>query len=270
MECGATTPFPLDFLQEEHLDRNSSLVRTLKSGEKRAPTKKNLKDDSPLSKEFIYKFAKNNPRVLKKYKERLGNEYRNTTNEELCVLLEDEIDLTKIAEALVEELKSIPKGTKNADEYHNLMIGILTFIFYPELNQPCKEFPIHAGRKRIDICMKNSAKDGFFEEMHNIKKHYCPYIMFECKNYSSDPKNPELDQLSSRFSTNRGVLGFLLCRSINNTKLFLRRCADTLGDGLGVIIPLEDKDVVQLVEYRSKRQISKINNFFEQIYKKII
>jgi len=65
------------------------------------------------------------------------------------------------------------------------------------------------------------------------------YIPAECKNYSSDPANPALDQLAGRFSTKRGKFGLLICRKFDNKNLFIQRCKDTAQDGRGFIVPLD-------------------------------
>lgn len=109
-----------------------------------------------------------------------------------------------------------------------------------------KESQIHDGRKRIDISYANTARDGFFKYLirHRIKSRY---VFVECKNYGTDVTNPELDQLSSRFSTLRGEFGILACRSFKDKDLFLRRCRDTASDGRGYIIALDDEDLKRLV-----------------------
>ncbi|MNX30960.1 hypothetical protein D3C86_611360 [compost metagenome] len=89
----------------------------------------------------------------------------------------------------------------------------------------------------------------------------CQYIMVECKNYSSDPKNPELDQLGGRFSPNRGKVGFLLCRTIENMDLFINRCKDTYKDDRGLIIPFTDVDIINVLE-----NYSDWNNDFIEAY----
>ena len=60
-----------------------------------------------------------------------------------------------------------------------------------------------------------------------------------------------LDQLSGRFAPNRGQVGFLLCRTIDNMDRFIERCRNTYRDSRGLIIPLVDEDVVGLLTKHS-------------------
>src|ERR1700722_10084122 len=99
---------------------------------------------------------------------------------------------------------------------------------YPPLTSPISQHPIHEGRKRIDITYTNMATAGFFKW---LAAHYpSAQIFVECKNCTRDLKNPELDQLSSRFSPSRGQVGLLACRSLEDKELFERRCRDTRID----------------------------------------
>ncbi len=150
------------------------------------------------------------------------------------------------------------------------MKGILTATFYPSLINPLKEVEIHEGRKRIDITFQNAAHNGFFYELPALKQVSSGYIFVECKNYSGDPTNPELDQLAGRFSTNRGRFGILVCRNINDKELFTKRCRDTAQDGRGFIIALDDNDIKYLLNLREERKIQEISDFLNKRYSDLV
>lgn len=258
----------LGYLQEEHYNSDSSLNRTLKSGAKRPPTKKDLKEKHPISKQFIFETTKEKPILLENYKNRVTRTFDDISNGDILRILN--LPFEDQNEQLIKTLKSIPVGAKDASAYHDFITGILSFVFYPMLISPQKEKEIHDGRKRIDIVFTNSARDQFFWNIHAKRNIPCPYIMFECKNYSTDVKNPELDQLAGRFSPNRGRLGFLVCRKFENKELFIQRCKDTVNDDRGWIIPLDDQDVERLMKFSSSNQRNHINNYLEEAYKKLV
>ncbi len=232
--------FVLNFLQNEHLQMNSVFVKNRKSG-KRYVTKKDLKEEHPLSKEFLREFTRKHPEILEKFK-------KSTKTYPLRNLDIADVNLYELVNYLIEQLANIPAGAKSATHYHVLVLGILELLFYPHLIYPVKEKEIHQGRKRIDITFDNAAESGIFARLSQNMNIPCQYIMIECKNYSSDPHNPELDQLAGRFSTNRGKVGILLCRTIDNIPLFLDRCRDTFKDDRGLIIPLVDLDIIELLK----------------------
>ncbi|MNC35054.1 hypothetical protein D3C75_835210 [compost metagenome] len=189
------------------------------------------------------------------------------TNEQL----EEEIDLNEFACYLMDRLKSIQTGAgKQATQYHRQVVGIMEFLLYPSLTRPVIEDGIHDGRKRIDISFDNAATNGFFHQLHDVKKVPCQYIVVECKNYSTEVANPELDQLSSRFSPNRGMFGIMTCRSIDNMELLLKRCNDTYRDNRGVIIPIVDNDFIGLLDAVKNSGKNIVEDFLSERLRRVI
>lgn len=237
--------FALNFLQEQNIINNTSLVQryTNKKGKtriwvtKKSIRKKEKEEGKKIDKEWIANFAQKNPKIFNDFNESV----RNIKTE--GDINTDGINKVDIAQFLKEKLNSIGVGTENASKYHDLIIGILEFLFYPNLASPRKETPIHERRKRIDITFENSAEEGFFYKLPTIYKIPSSLIMIECKNYKEDIGNPEVDQLSGRFSTNRGKFGMLLFRKIDDEKLLMNRCKDICSDKSEIIIPLMDRDL---------------------------
>ena len=244
--CKGYTPdkyynhFVLEYLQNENLRLQTALVQRKNNGANFV-TKKSIRELNPQSKDFLRRFTLENPQVLDQFKDE--TEVNSLTNIEIT-----DIDIRQITRDLVTKLQLIPPGNESASAFHNIIIGILELVFYPHLINPIKEREIHEGRKRIDITFDNAAKNGIFYRLSENHKIPCPYIFIECKNYSRDIVNPELDQIGGRFSVNRGQVGFIICREIDNFQLFMNRCKDTFKDGRGLIIPIVDNDIIQLLQ----------------------
>ena len=169
--------FVLNFLQMEELNNPASrLVKTLKN-QRRVVYKKELRALYPRTKTFLYEFSRQHPEILRGFRDWLtANEARRTTSEV------DEDDEAVIADALIEALQSVLAGSDHASEYHRLMIGVVEFLFFPNLLHPKLEQEIHQGRKRIDILLENGARTGIFDRLPNIRRYPCWYVPFECKN----------------------------------------------------------------------------------------
>lgn len=233
------THYLLPEMQDEHLRNNSSLIEVLKDGTRRV-TKKSLKEKYGQDKPSVINQTLLRPGVFEDYKQHkeknpsapLSHETFNDLEE-----IKEKVDVTPI----FSKLKSIKPGAKQAGDYEDLIEELFSLIFYPSLCFPKKQHEIHKGRKRIDITYINEAKYGFFGWL--LQHYTCPKIYVECKNYSSDVANPELDQLSGRFSRNRGNVGILVCRKIQDKKLFRQRCLDTANDGRGFILAIDDDDL---------------------------
>lgn len=254
----------VNFLQEEYLEAGSGLVRVLRNGNRRV-YKKDVKERHPFVKDNLANFIRKHPEVLDAYKTLKGAEGALDNKD-----LDEEFDERAFAQALRQTLAQIPAGTEGASSYHSLMIGILTYVFYPDLIRPIKEKEIHEGRKRIDIVYTNAATRGFFHRMLAAPQTRSVYVMVECKNYSDDIANPEIDQLAGRFGHQRGFLGILACRSINNRDAVLKRCRDTVQDSRGYIVTLEDSDIDMMLAAISAGNRTLYNRYLDEKFQALV
>lgn len=228
----------ITYLQQEYLRAGQGLVRVLRSGERTAPYKKHVKERHPKSKPALAAFAEQHPDVLAQYKRLAGAKGVLQTDE-----IEPHFDERTYAAELQAELGRIGTGNAHASEYHRYCIGALTFILFPDLITPVKEREIDYGKKRIDISYKNAARDGFFDMALRSAQLRAIEVPVECKNYSQDIANPELDQLTGRFSHVRGFLGILCCRSFDDKARFVERCKDAVVHRGHYVIVLDDDDI---------------------------
>ncbi|QQS14417.1 MAG: hypothetical protein IPK81_09765 [Rhodospirillales bacterium] len=256
--------FVLTYLQAEHLSQNTSLVETLKNGRRRV-TKKSLEARFPLAKHFLAEFSEDHPDVLARYKRMLGVHSGMPTRD-----LDEEFDEPMFARALADELRSIQSGNDSAARFHQFMIGALEFIFYPELVYPQKEVELNDGRKRVDIAYTNNSISGFFFRRARDAGTAAGTIWVECKNYTREIANPELDQMAGRFSPARGRLGFLIGRRLDNRELFINRCRDTARDGHGFIIVLEDEDIIRMLQSIQELRRIEIDRYLEGRFRELV
>lgn len=178
-----------------------------------------------------------------------------------------------ILKQYLEELKKIKPGRRNATKYHQLIFNILKDIFEGKLKRPKKEEKINQGRKRVDITFDNKYKEGFFCELREIYKVHSPIVPLECKNYSSDLKNPEFDQMLGRLNNRRGNFGIIVCRKILDSKRILVSCRDLIRENPGsekFVIVLDDEDIEKLIEFKIENKDGKIDDFLDEKYKELI
>jgi hypothetical protein len=265
--------FVLDYLEQEEIRRGSALVETIKSSGRKKVTKKNLKKKFEFSKDFLAQFATATPEVLKKYKDfykNLPGGIGNLTDADIFDRFEEHFDPRAFALALIDQLTAIKGGPDCATQYHRFMVGVFEFIFYPNLIYPTLEADIHEGRKRVDIFYTNSSQSGLFQRMQNLPQACSQFVPVELKNYTREIKNPELDQISGRFSRERGFFGIICCRKIEDKAKFVERCRDTAKDGRGIVLPLDDDDVIALLTFISEGRTVSGEEYISRIVQTIV
>jgi hypothetical protein len=239
--------FLLVHMQTAELEAGSSLVELLRNGRRRV-TKRALIEKYGGDKTAIVRESLKHPIALRDYKNsKEANKRPPLTHEKIAEL---ENAAPPNWDALLGEVISLKPGLADADKYEKAIEALFTALLYPMLTNPISQHRLHDGRKRVDITYTNMATAGFFQW---LSAHYpSAQIFVECKNYTRDLKNPELDQLSGRFSPSRGRVGILVCRKFENKQLFEASCRDTRIDDRGFIIALDDEDLAELIDQRKE------------------
>lgn len=241
--------FLLEQLQEE--DMADGLVRVLKNGDERPPTKKSIKERFSIGEDGKINEKEQNRNltperldVLERYKQEVGeNPKPALSHSEIADQSETPApDWDK----LLGDLISVQSGRDEAKKYEKAVQALFDALFYPWLMFPIPQTRLNNGRKIVDITYTNVAQDDFFQWVKSV--YPAGYIFVECKNYTTDVGNPELDQLAGRFSPSRGKVGLLISRRIENRELLKQSCRDTANDQRGYIIALDDDDIRILVD----------------------
>lgn len=255
----------LERIQEEEVRKG--FVQLLKKGGSKPPSKKQLREKyGNAGKAQNRRYTPGREDVLQKYRSDKQESPRPPMSHEKIA------EVTHTAEPdwdmLLQALDNTKPGTEHAGQYEAAIKQLFTALFYPWLLYPQSQERIHGGRKIIDITYMNMAQDDFFAWLRD--SYPAPYIMVECKNYSEDPDNPALDQLSGRFSPRRGKFGILVCRKIDNKERFEQKCRDTADDERGFIIGLDDDDLRELVSaVRSAKKDERLNLLRDK-FKKLV
>lgn len=253
--------FVLPYLQRRELDTpNSPLIRQ-RASKRGKPgdlyvTKKSIRQDREKRKgdasvkPWNTEATAENPEVLASYRNAAQKKTEPPSHEDLAratsTPLPDWQDLLRAVE-------EVAPGREGADAYHWAIQNLLNALFYPALTTPRREYKIHDGRKRVDIRYVNQAESGFFHWVREVKHVPSAFVVVECKNYTGPLSNPEFDQLTGRFSRERGQIGLLCYRGFADDKDdVIRRCRDAALDGRGYVLPLDDGDLRRLVEIRDE------------------
>jgi len=256
--------FVLNFLQNEQLRLNGPLVQRRKDKSRtKYVTKKSVREQLEkgqcIDKNWLAQFTEKHPEIFKDFRLRTKSRIQPVSNADITFE-----SVSCICTFLENRLREIPLGSESATVYHRTIVGIMELLFYPYLCAPTIELEIHDKRKRIDIVFDNCAETGFFFRLSNTHDIPSRFIIVECKNYSRDVANPELDQIGGRFSPNRGKMGIITCRTIDDMDTFILRCSDTYQDNRGLIIPLVDEDFYALLHFRSEDNEVAIDNYIQK------
>jgi hypothetical protein len=237
--------FVANFIRQREIASMGRLVRFRenKKGEKTPHVyKEDIEREVPRNKNSVAEFSVKHPEVYERFKNTFFK-FSPMSLSSIIAAQGDYFDDAKYAKHIVVALDAIPTGARDASNYQSLVVGIIHFLLYPILSNPVLERPINDARKRIDITFDNTAEIGVFARLRSDPFLVAREVMIECKNYTHDLANPELDQLLGRFDHRRGRFGILTCRDVKDRSTLVARCADAFRSQQGVIVILTDADL---------------------------
>lgn len=243
----------LDYLADVEMSstQKSSLVQRRKNGDPYV-NKKDLRAKYGEGKPKAIKYTIATPSIYDDYKRKKQQKpLEAMPHEDIASAIDDDVP---DYDELYAKLASIDPGRNEASAYEDAILGLLSALFYPALSEPECQVNLNQGRKRVDITFMNTASPStdFFNWVRN--EHPAGRILIECKNYSSDISNPEIDQLVGRFSDLRGKVGIIVSRRSDNKNAILQRCRDAALHRQGFVIYLDDEDLKTLVDERKQEE----------------
>jgi hypothetical protein len=253
----------LDYLQAE-LEPQVSLASALR-GKSGRVTKERVKEQYPFDKTQLAKFAQEHPGQFENFKQIMKSADGIDDN-----IIDPDFVYSEATSALSAEIRSLPSGKKDADKYEKLIQRAMTLLFWPRLTFPKAQRPLHQGRKRLDIEFWNYAKGGFWDDMRRDPRIRSRTIPVECKNYSKDISNEEFDQLNGRFGEQRGFLGLLFYRQVNNEKALQARAHSFVNDNRGFLITISDEELLSLLSVSRVERDQFTDNFFNRKFRNLI
>lgn len=236
--------FVLEYLQVEAMTADQSLVRTLKSGERRVPSKKDLQQKYPKSKEFLFQFSRAHPDVLERYRAALTRKESERQNDGGSDNADDILAAVRVEGAL----RAVPPGHTNACTFYSVILGALELLFHPQLLYPVKEREQRGPSARAEFVFQNGSHGGVFRSLQLVHSLPCPNVHFDCRNQDVDLRERRtLSELADRLTLVRGMVGFLVCRSIADRQAALARCREIYASSKKLVMILDDVAIFGLL-----------------------
>lgn len=151
------------------------------------------------------------------------------------------------AERLKNRLAAIAPGRADAEEYQQLVLEILNFLFSPELIDGQPEVRTIDGTERRDIIFTNDSDEAFWDYVRN---KYGLLLMFEVKN-KDELDMSAINQTATYLGNRIGKLGVIVTRHAPGQSL-IKKTISVFNDGEKVILILCDEQVRELLDLRCK------------------
>lgn len=151
----------------------------------------------------------------------------------------------------IKEIKSLPSGNKSSRDYSLLLLKIFKAVYGGNLLRGKIETVSHGEVYRYDLNFLNASTTSFFKVLSN-QKIKAGLIVIEAKNYgSTDVGNKEFNQSLAYTITDGRDFIFLIQRD-EVTEADIKRSKEIYLRHRCIVMPLSDKDIVELIERRKE------------------
>lgn len=150
---------------------------------------------------------------------------------------------------IAKELKNCPIGVNNWQNYENICIKILRYLFIPPFREIKIQSRSEVNYERRDAIIPNNQHTGFWQQIRN--EFDCKHVVIEFKNGVSGNSKNALNQLRIYLSKPTvGKFGLLFLRD-KPTKALLQAQRDAYEQSKILILIFDDEKLLKLMAYRS-------------------
>lgn len=181
----------------------------------------------------------------------------------ISMLYQYAISLQYNGHELLDELKEIQPGIKQAIEYQLHVARFLENLFESHLSQPHLEVINDSGISRYDIVFFNKSQHGFWHDLKVTRGN--AIVIFDAKN-KNDLVPADADQMLRYSSDWRGNVLFIVCRKPTSEAFKIRASALVKEKNVCILV-LSDSDLEEMLLLKDQQNnpIQVIEKRFREI-----
>jgi hypothetical protein len=174
-----------------------------------------------------------------------------------------DLDAESEGRKLEDRLTGLESGREKAGEYQELVLGILNYLFNPDLIDGELEVRTIDGTERRDIIFTNDSDGSFWQYLRN--EHSAILLMFEVKN-KKEIAIADINQVNSYLGDRLGRIGIMISRQ-GLTAPMRKKLFSTYNDSTPrkVILHFSDDDLIAMIHMKAEGKDPM--RFMQRIYR---
>jgi hypothetical protein len=171
-------------------------------------------------------------------------------------------------EQVMDNLKTLPTGTKSAAEFEGVIGEIIRLCFFRSLTNIQEKVRDYEGRVIRDWIVANRAKEGFWEMIR--QKYSATQVIWECKNYT-DLKAEDFHQASYYMNKESGYFSIIVFRGEEKKKFYWEHIKRISNQNKGLVLLLSQKDLLVFIRQALNGKIKEehIHDIFDMTERQI-